>query len=160
MKNIILLLNLVFFLSSGCGDSALEIDATLQIGTIEDGNFEIIIDKQKLKNLMLSSLDEEVFNGNVNIEKLNDERIILIAKGINSKKESRTVGFELSRRGSKLNLLSQGEKHTCSGVNCSNCSYFIGCDCNQAGDETNPVYYCNHTVVTDGKLASQIIESF
>lgn len=46
-----------------------------------------------------------------------------------------------------------GEKHSCSGNNCSSCSFtknkaggITGCDCNSTGSMTGGSSYCNHSV--------------
>ena len=61
------------------------------------------------------------------------------------------IGFDF-KRGDYDYLLAVGIKHTCSGVNCSECEisgvFDIGCKCDKISHPEGGPSYCNHTVTT------------
>jgi hypothetical protein len=84
---------------------------------------------------------------------LDYSKALLIAKFSNNSNNDlkKKYGFEF-KRGDYDYLLAVGIKHTCSGVNCSECEitgvFDIGCKCDKISHPEGGPSYCNHTVTT------------
>jgi hypothetical protein len=66
----------------------------------------------------------------------------------------KTIGFEFDQDKGTETLVFRGIKHTCSGVNCSNCDlvgvFDINCKCEKKAHPQSGASYCNHTVSSGG----------
>jgi hypothetical protein len=156
MKKIILIV-LLGFLMSNC-----EKKKDLVVATIDNGTSKVVLNESKLSSLMLKdTFDEELTKTQVSIIKAED-KYYLVAFGLNSENNSRSVGVEVKFNKGQLLIVNRGRfggKETCSGVNCSYCSLFIGCTCDRAGDDTI-ASYCNHSIEKESNLSSVIYKSF
>ncbi|MCI4667492.1 MAG: hypothetical protein MRZ79_04970 [Bacteroidia bacterium] len=132
-------------------------------GYMEGKKMVLKLDERKVAGILLSnSYEEKVYNQRAKIMKTEDGQYALVAYGYNKEKNSRSAGFYLQLEDNKFIISARkagGEIHTCKGVNCSECSYFIGCDCNRAGDETRKSH-CDHTVVYTKATFKQIGYAF